>query len=63
MSYFPNAPDVLTVDECAALLRVCTKQVRKMIHSGSLDSFRIGNAIRIPKVSVETYIETQLQAA
>lgn len=63
MSYFPNAPDVLTVDKCAALLRVCTKQVRKMIHSGDLDCFRISSAIRIPKVSVETYIETHLQAA
>ena len=63
MSYFPNAPDVLTVDECAALIRVCTKQVRKMIHSGDLDCFRISSAIRIPKVSVEAYIETHLQAA
>lgn len=63
MSYFPTAPDVLTVDECAALLRVCTKQIRKMVKDNVLDSFRIGNAIRILKVSVETYVENQLQAA
>lgn len=63
MSCVLNAPDILTVDECAALLRICTKQVRKMVKDKDLDSFRIGNTIRILRVSVEAYIENQLQAA
>lgn len=63
MNYFPTAPDVLTVDECANLLRVCTKQVRKMVKNKTLESFRLGNSIRILRVSVETYIENQLKAA
>lgn len=63
MSCVLNAPDILTVDECAALLRVCTKQVRKMVKNEELDGFRIGKAIRIPKVSVEAYIDNQLPAA
>ena len=63
MSCVLNAPDVLTVDECAVLLRVCTKQVRKMVKNQTFDSFRIGNSIRILRVSVETYIDNQLTAA
>ena len=47
MSCVLNAPDVLTVDECAVLLRVCTKQVRKMVKNQTF----------------ETYIDNQLKAA
>lgn len=41
-------------------MQICTKQVRKMVHSGDLNCFRVGNAIRIPKAYVEDYICRQL---
>lgn len=56
----PQWHDILTVNECAEALQICTKQVRKMVHSGDLNCFRVGNAIRIPKVYVEDYICRQL---
>lgn len=56
----PQYKDVLTVDDCADALRICTKQVRTLISSGQLKSFRVGNAIRIPKVYVEEFISEQI---
>ena len=59
-SFLSSYHDILTVDECAEALQICSKQVRKLLHAGDLGCFRIGNAIRIPKVYVEDYICRQL---
>lgn len=59
-SILSQCRDILTVNECADALQICSKQVRKLVHSGDLGCFRIGNAIRIPRVSVEDYINRQL---
>lgn len=59
-AFLSSYHDILTVDECADALKICSKQVRKLVHAGDLGCFRVGNAIRIPRVSVETYISRQL---
>lgn len=55
--------EVMTVDQCAEALQLCTKQVRKMYHSGEIGGFRVGSAIRILRVSVEDYILRQMNKA
>jgi excisionase family DNA binding protein len=47
-----DAPDVLTVGEVAALLRIGRNQAYQFVRDGQLASFRSGTAIRIPKVAV-----------
>ena len=44
-----EAPDVLTVDECARLARTGPKPIYRAIASGELYGRRIGKQIRVPK--------------
>ena len=44
-----EAPDVLTVDECALLARTGPKPIYRAIARGELYGRRIGRNIRIPK--------------
>jgi excisionase family DNA binding protein len=44
-----EAPDVLTVDECAQLARTGPKPIYRAIARGELYGRRIGRKIRIPK--------------
>ncbi len=46
-------PEMLTVAEVAALLRVSEKSVREWVKSGRLPAIRIGKVIRIPRSSVQ----------
>lgn len=62
-SLLPQYHDILTVDECAEALQICTKQVRDMIKRNEIPCFRIGTAIRIPKVYLEEYIIRQMENA
>ena len=48
---------LLTVDECAELLRLHPKTVRREIAEGRLKSVRLGRARRVPLVAVAEYIE------
>lgn len=47
--------EVFTVDELAQRWRCRPLTVYRMIESGRLDVFRIGNAIRIARHVVESY--------
>lgn len=46
-------PSVLDVAECASLLRVDPKTVRRMLKDGELRGARCGRHFRIPRVHVE----------
>lgn len=58
-----NCPDILTVEECAAILKICPKQVRYLLQCEKIEHFRIGKSIRIPRVALEAYISRQMEHA
>ena len=51
-----RAPTVLTVDDVAATLQVCTKTVRRWIKDGALPHLRLGRAIRVRAVDVDVFL-------
>ncbi len=52
-----EAPDVLTVDECAKLARTGPKPIYRAIARGELYGRRIGRQIRIPKRAFVAWLE------
>jgi excisionase family DNA binding protein len=52
-----EAPDVLTVVECARLARTGPKPIYRAIASGELHGRRIGKQIRIPKRAFIAWLE------
>lgn len=45
----------LTVKETASYLRLCEKQVRRVIWRGELPAYRFGTALRIKKEDIDAY--------
>jgi excisionase family DNA binding protein len=52
-----EAPDVLTVVECARLARIGPKPIYRAIASGELFGRRIGKQIRVPKRAFVAWLE------
>jgi excisionase family DNA binding protein len=52
-----EAPDVLTVTECARLARTGPKPIYRAIASGELFGRRIGKQIRVPKRAFVAWLE------
>jgi excisionase family DNA binding protein len=52
-----DKPGFHTVKETAQLLRLCEKQVRRLIWRGDLPAYRFGTALRIKKVDIDAYAE------
>lgn len=53
-------PKYLTVAEIAALLRVSKMTVYRLVHTGALESIRIGRSFRIPEPAVRDYLGGQV---
>lgn len=51
--------DFRTVKEAAQYLRLCEKQVRRLIWRGELPAYRFGTALRIKSQDIEAYAETR----
>ena len=49
----------LTVKEAAWYLRLCEKQVRRLISRGELLAYRFGTALRIKREDIDSYVEAQ----
>jgi excisionase family DNA binding protein len=47
-----DVPDLLKVDEVAAMLRVSKMTVYRLVHSGELAGVRVGRSYRIPRDAV-----------
>jgi excisionase family DNA binding protein len=47
--------DFLTVRETAQFLRLCEKQIRRLISRGELPAYRFGIALRIKRQDIEAY--------
>ena len=46
----------LTVKETATHLRLCEKQVRRLIVRGELPAYQLGTALRISKDDINAYV-------
>ena len=54
-----SQPDFYTVRETAHYLRLCEKQVRRLIWRGELPAFRFGTALRIHKEDVASFVASK----
>ena len=54
---FSEYPDVLTVQQLSAMLRISTKVAYKLVKEGKIKSIRIGRNFKIAKVFVLDYLE------
>jgi len=52
-------PNFLTVKETAWRLRLCEKQVRRLISRGELPAYRFGTALRIKKEDIDLYVKAR----
>lgn len=59
----PKTPEVLTVPEVMAALRLSRFKVYDLIRSGQLRSITIGRARRVPADALHTFIQHQLGEA
>jgi excisionase family DNA binding protein len=55
----PTEPAFHTVKGTAGYLRLCEKQVRRLISRGELPAYRFGTALRIKKEDIDTYVRAQ----
>lgn len=53
-----NYPDVLTVQQAADALGVCTASVYRMVKDGTIGYRRVGRKILIPKVCIIDYLNS-----
>ena len=54
---FSEYPDVLTVQQLAAMLRISTKTAYKLVNDGEIKSITIGRNYKIAKVFVLDYLK------
>jgi excisionase family DNA binding protein len=54
---FGDSEDFLTVKETAQYLRLCEKQIRRLISRGELSAYRFGTALRIKRQDIEDYAD------
>ena len=50
-------PDIMTLKEAREYLRVGRNTMLNLVHDGYIDSFRIGNRIKITKEAVIDYLK------
>ena len=53
---FDNYPDVVTVKEMQAMLRIGRKAAYDLVHSGTIPSVRVGSSYLIAKKSIENFL-------
>lgn len=60
---FADAPDVLTVEEAAAICRCGKNAMYEAVQRGDVWSARIGKSIRIPKSALAAFLHLTNEAA
>ena len=53
---YNNIPEIMTVKECCAILKVGKNTMLDMLNNRIIDGFKIGNRWKIPKESVVEFI-------
>ena len=56
MELFADVPEVLTINDAAALLGVERKTVEREIARGKLKAFKVGRCVRITRPSLAAYV-------
>ena len=56
---YNNIPEIMTVKECCAILKVGKNTMLGMLNNRIIDGFKIGNRWKIPKESVVEFITHQ----
>ncbi len=51
-----NVPDILTLKEVCATLKIGKNTALRLLQCGNLDGFRVGNQWRVAKESLFTFI-------
>ncbi|MBQ6482173.1 MAG: helix-turn-helix domain-containing protein [Anaerolineaceae bacterium] len=54
---FSEYPDMMSIEEVRAALRIGRSTVYNLIHSGEIRYFKIGASIRVPKNCLLDYVE------
>lgn len=49
-------PDVLSINQMCEILNISTKTGYRLLQGGTIRSFKIGRAYRIPKLHLFTYL-------
>ena len=57
INVFSNYPDVLTVQQLAAMLGISTKTAYKLVNEGKIKSITIGRNYKIAKIFVLEYLK------
>lgn len=57
---YEKIPEIMTVKECQNILKVDKNTLLKLINSGEIEAFKIGNRWKIPKESVIEFIKYRL---
>ena len=52
----PATPDVMTLEEAAAYLKVSTADVQAVIDAGELNARQIGSSYRISKSAIDAFL-------
>lgn len=55
----PPAPDIMTIPEAAAYLRVSEAEVMRLIDDGKLPAARIGDSFRIARIAIEDFLNEE----
>ena len=56
---YERIPEVMTLKECRAILKVGKNTMLDLLHSRQINGFKIGSRWKIPKESVIEYIQNQ----
>ena len=57
MLMYETIPEIMTLRECRQILKVGKNTMLRLIHSGELSAFRIGNRWKVPKEAVLEFIK------
>ena len=55
----PTETSFYTVKETARHLRLCEKQIRRLVWCGELRAYRFGTALRIKREDLEAYVKAR----
>ena len=53
---YENIPEVMTLKECQALLKVGKNTMLELLHTNQIEGFKIGSRWKIPKESVVEFL-------
>lgn len=55
-AWLDNVPDVLTIEDVAAVLRVGRSAAYELVRTGDLFAIRVGRSLRVPKLALVAYM-------